>query len=102
MSGYTVQNTGLFATTQLYYAKSGNIVHVYFSGRTASELAANTVLTLTGLPHAAIQQDFGIMAAFGNRSIQAIVNQETANMTIVVGFPTNTWLRFNFSYISAM
>ncbi len=98
---YSIQNGNLFEPLQLYYTKAGNFTHVYFSGKTKNDLPAKTIIMALGLPHAAIQQDFGAVAAFANSKVQATVNQETAAMTIIPPFPANTWLRFCFAYITA-
>lgn len=99
-STYTIQNSSLFAITQLYYAKSGNIVHVYFSGKTAGELPANTQITAPSLPAAAIQQDCVAIMPYGQRAVNVFVNNTTANMIVLSNIPSDTWVRFNFAYIT--
>jgi hypothetical protein len=98
---YSIQNGNLFEPLQLYYTKAGNLTHVYFSGKTKNDMPSRTIIMALGLPHAAIQQDFGAVAAYANSDVQITVNQETAALTVIPPFPANTWLRFCFSYITA-
>lgn len=98
---YSIQNANLFTDLQLYYAKSGNIVHVYFSGKTANALPTNTEIIIPSLPWSVLQQDCRSTAAYGRGDVEIIMNQTTAKMYTTLSAPALAWLRFSFTYISA-
>lgn len=100
-NSYTLQNSNLFSTTQLFYAKSGYIVHVYFSGKTATALASMTKLVATNLPRATMQQDCRAIAVYDRGQVEIITTDSTSSMTVISSIAANMWLRFSYTYVSA-
>lgn len=75
-------------------------MHVYFSGKTAKALSANTQFLAINLPNATYQQDCICFAMHKGIKVE-IVNTETkASITIKSEIEMQAWIRFNFSYIS--
>lgn len=96
-----MQNPNVFEVLYLRYAKSGHIVHAYFSGKPNTALASGTILTAINLPQSAIQQDCRVTAAYARGEVEIVVNGTSATMYLITSAPAGAWLRFNFSYISA-
>ena len=85
----------------LHYAKSGNLVHVYFSGKAAVALDANTEIVATGLPNTIVQQDCRVTSAYERGDIEVITASGNSKMTLLTKAEAGYWIRFSFSYISA-
>lgn len=99
---YSIQSPGdaLFSVTQLYYAKAGNLVHVYFSGKTAYALSYGTKFTVTGLPGTIIQQDCRVTTAYAHGDVEVIAKSGNAGITLIESVAADYWFRFSFDYIS--
>lgn len=91
--------TDKFSDNQCLCKTAGNITHVYVSLKSATTITNGTTVELTGHPIVQITQEFSAVT-FNGTSVKIQVTAEKIFFKLDKDFPTNSWLRFAFSYIS--